>query len=204
MTKREIKKHKDNLLEQFISAVNESRIYDYEEITKFKSLTLQGFNLILTDEKPNDPIVYINMVTDKTSKEFDNWKVYYKFLCKDIKKNNLKNYLLVKFHIEEKVFQSLIRLFDPEEIKYWKDYNEDKLDNGRKIKPIIIDSEDVIDGNFGDKPFTLIKTICLSANETYLNTRRSHIDETDYTSIISKEVEEEIVPNEPVYTKPLF
>lgn len=204
MTKREIKKHKDNLLEQFISAVNESRIYDYEEITKFKSLTLQGFNLILTDEKPNDPIVYINMVTDKTSKEFDNWKVYYKFLCKDIKKNNLKNYLLVKFNIEEKVFQSLIRLFDPEEIKYWKDYNEDKLDNGRKTKPIIIDSEDVIDGNFGDKPFTLIKTICLSANETYLNTIRSHIDEIDYTSIISKEVEEEIVPNEPVYTKPLF
>ena len=204
MTKREIKKHKDNLLEQFITAVNESRIYDYEEITKFKSLTLQGFNLILTDEKPNDPIVYINMVTDKTSKEFDNWKVYYKFLCKDIKKNNLKNYLLVKFNIEEKVFQSLIRLFDPEEIKYWKDYNEGKLDNGRKTKPIIIDPEDVIDGNFGDKPFTLIKTICLSANETYLNTRRSHIDEIDYTSIISKEVEEEIVNNEPVYTKPLF
>lgn len=204
MTKREIKKHKDNLLEQFITAVNESRIYDYEEITKFKSLTLQGFNLILTDEKPNDPIVYINMVTDKTSKEFDNWKVYYKFLCKDIKKNNLKNYLLVKFNIEEKVFQSLIRLFDPEEIKYWKDYNEGKLDNGRKTKPMIIDPEDIIDGNFGDKPFTLIKTICLSANETYLNTRRSHIDEIDYTSIISKEVEEEIVNNEPVYTKPLF
>ena len=204
MTKREIKKHKDNLLEQFISAVNESRIYDYEEITKFKSLTLQGFNLILTDEKPNDPIVYINMVTDKTSKEFDNWKVYYKFLCKDIKKNNLKNYLLVKFNIEEKVFQSLIRLFDPEEIKYWKDYNEGKLDNGRKTKPMIIDPEDIIDGNFGDKPFTLIKTICLSANETYLNTRRSHSDEIDYTSIIYKEAEEEIVDNEPVYTKPLF
>lgn len=204
MTKREIKKHKDNLLEQFISAVNESRIYDYEEITKFKSLTLQGFNLILTDEKPNDPIVYINMVTDKTSKEFDNWKVYYKFLCKDIKKNNLKNYLLVKFNIEEKVFQSLIRLFDPEEIKYWKDYNEGKLDNGRKTKPMIIDPEDIIDGNFGDKPFTLIKTICLSANETYLNTRRSHSDEIDYTSIIYKESEEEIVDNEPVYTKPLF
>lgn len=204
MTKREIKKHKDDLLDQFKIAIAESRVYDYEELDKFRSLTLHGFNIILTDEKPNDPIVYINMVNDKTSMEFNNWKVYYKFLCKDIKKNEIKNYLLVKFNIGENVFQSLIRLFDSAEVKAWKDYNEDKLDNGRKTKPKVIDPEDVIDGNFGDKPFTLIKTICLSANEPYLNTRRPCDDDMDYTSITTSEPDEEIVVNEPVYTKPLF
>lgn len=204
MTKRDIKKLKDGMLEQFKSAVNDSRVYDYEEVKKFESITLHGFNIVLTPTEPNRPIVYINMHNDKTTKEYKNWKVYYQFLCKDIKKNNLKNYLLVKFNIGENVMQSLIRLIDMEEIKEWKDYNENKLDNGRKIKPMVIDPEDVIDGNFGDKPFTLIKTICLSDEEQFFNTLRNNEEDFEYTSITSSEPGEEIVDSEPVYTKPLF